>query len=182
MISTGSRQRTKPRTAALADALRFPIIGIGASAGGLEALEQFFSGVPIASGMAFVVVQHLDPNRHGMLPELLQRATPMVVKQAKNRMPVEADCVYVIPPNKDLSILHDTLYLLSPVTPRGLRLPIDAFLCSLADDRREQAIGIILSGMGSDGTRGLLAISEQGGLSLVRTRLRPSFCHATKCD
>jgi two-component system CheB/CheR fusion protein len=146
----------------------FAIVGIGASAGGLEALEQFLASVPVNSRLAFVVVQHLDPSRHGMLPELLQRATPMVVRQAGNRMKVQPDCVYVIPPNKDLSILHDTLYLLDPVAPRGLRLPIDSFLCSLADDRRESAIGVVLSGMGSDGSRGLRAIKERGGLSLVQ--------------
>ncbi len=146
----------------------FPIVGIGASAGGLEALEKFFAGVPLNSGMAFVVVQHLAPDRHGMLPEILQRATPMVVKQAGNRMKIAPDCVYVIPPNKDLSILHDKLYLLDPVATHGLRLPIDLFLRSLAADRGEHAIGVILSGMGSDGTLGLQAIKEQGGLLLVQ--------------
>lgn len=89
-----------------------------------------------------------------MLPELLQRATTMVVKQAGNRMKIKPDCVYVIPPNKDLSILHDTLYLLNPVAARGLRLPINSFLSSLAEDRRERAIGIILSGMGSEWNAG----------------------------
>ncbi len=146
----------------------FPIIGVGASAGGLEALEQFFAGVPPNSGMAFVVIQHLAPDRHGMLPELLQRATPMTVKPAGNRMKVMPDCVYVIPPGKDLSILHDKLYLLDPVAAHGLRLPIDSFLRTLAVDRREFAIGVILSGMGSDGTLGLQAIKEQGGLSLAQ--------------
>jgi len=134
----------------------------------LEALELFFANVPVNSGMAFVVVQHLDPNRHGMLPELLQRITPMVVKQAANRMKIEPDCIYVIPPNKDLAVLHDTLYLLDPVAPRGLRLPIDAFFSSLAKDRGERAIGIILSGMGADGTAGLRAIKEHGGLALAQ--------------
>lgn len=169
------REYAQPSSSAVTDGQRFPIIGIGASAGGLEALEQFLGGVPASSGMAFVVVQHLDPDRHGMLPELLQRTTPMVVKQAGNRMRVKPNCVYVIPPNKDLSILHDTLYLLNPVAARGLRLPIDAFLCSLAVDRRERAIGIILSGMGSDGTRGLLAISEHGGMSLVQDPATAKF-------
>lgn len=175
MPSNGKHERTLPPSSDTTDDLNFPIIGIGASAGGLEALEQFLGGVPVNSGMAFVVVQHLDPNRHGMLPELLQRATSMVVKQAGNRMKIKPDCVYVIPPNKDLSILHDTLYLLAPVAARGLRLPIDSFLCSLADDRRERAIGIILSGMGSDGTRGLQAISEHGGLSVVQEPATAKF-------
>ena len=175
MASTGKRERTLPPSSAVADDQRFPIIGIGASAGGLEALEQFLGGVPANSGMAYVVVQHLDPNRYGMLPELLQRATTMVVKQAGNRMKIKPDCVYVIPPNKDLSILHDTLYLLDPVAARGLRLPINSFLSSLAEDRRERAIGIILSGMGSDGTLGLLAISDHGGLSLVQDPATAKF-------
>ncbi len=153
----------------------WPIVGIGASAGGLEALEQFLAGVPANSGMAFVIVQHLDPNRHGMLPELLQRSTAMPVRQATNRMKVRPDHVYVIPPNKDLSLLHDTLFLLEPAAPHGLRLPIDFFLCSLAEDRREQAVGIILSGMGSDGTLGLDAIRKHGGLTLAQTPEQAKF-------
>ncbi|MDP1985375.1 MAG: chemotaxis protein CheB, partial [Sulfuritalea sp.] len=127
----------------------FPIVAIGASAGGLEALEQFLGHVPVNSGMAFVVIQHLDPDHKGMMPELLQRATEMPVMQAKNRMKVEPGCVYVIPPKWDLSILHDSLYLLEPVAARGLRLPIDSFFRSLADDRQEHAVCVILSGMGS---------------------------------
>jgi len=108
----------------------FPIVGIGASAGGLEAIEQFLRHLPQGSGMAFVVVQHLDPTHKGMLVELLQRATPMKVIQVKDRLRVEPDRVYVIPPNQDLSILHGVLHLLAPVAPRGLRLPIDFFLRS----------------------------------------------------
>jgi len=130
----------------------FPIVGIGASAGGLEAIEQFLRHLPQGSGMAFVVVQHLDPTHKGMLVELLQRATPMKVIQVKDRLRVEPDRVYVIPPNQDMSILHGVLHLLAPVAPRGLRLPIDFFLRSLADDQRDRSIGVILSGMGSDGT------------------------------
>ena len=149
--------------------MAFPIVGIGASAGGLEALEQLLAGVPADSGMAFVIIQHLDPKRPGMLPELLQRATTMAVKQAANRMRIKPDCVYVIPPDKDISILHGSLYLLEMTTRHGLHLPIDTFLTSLAEDRREQAIGVILSGMGSDGTAGLAAIRKRGGLALVQT-------------
>ncbi|MFM2005112.1 MAG: hypothetical protein RLZZ09_767, partial [Pseudomonadota bacterium] len=144
------------------------VVGIGASAGGLEALEHFLSHVPVASGLAFVVVQHLDPTHKGMLPELLQRVTPMKVRQAVNRMPIEPDAVYVIPPNKDLSLLHGKLHLLDPMAPRGLRLPIDFFLRSLAEDQQERAVGVILSGMGSDGTLGLQAIKEHAGLVLVQ--------------
>jgi len=145
-----------------------PIIGIGASAGGLDALEQFFSHVPDSMGVAFVVVQHLDPNHKGMMAELLQRTTAMTVLEAQNRMKIKPDCIYVNPPNKELSILHGTLYLLDPIVPRGLRLPIDTFFCGLAEDRSDQSIGILLSGMGSDGTLGLRAIKEKSGLVLVQ--------------
>ncbi len=155
--------------------LPFPIVAIGASAGGLEALELFLRHVPTRSGMAFVIIQHLDPNRTGLMPELLQRVTVMPVAQARNRMKVKPDCVYVIPPNSDLSILRDSLYLLEPVAARGLRLPIDFFFRALADDRRDQAIGIILSGMGSDGTLGMRAINEQGGLALVQEPTTAKF-------
>ncbi len=142
----------------------FPIIGIGASAGGLEALEQFFSHMPDNLGIAFVVIQHMAPKQKGMLPELLQRVTTITVVQAQNRMNIKPGCIYVNPPDKELSILHGTLYLLEPVA----RLPIDGFFRSLAEDRREQSIGILLSGMGSDGTLGLRAIKEKSGLVLVQ--------------
>ncbi len=147
----------------------FPIIGIGMSAGGLEALEQFLSPVPVASAAAFVVIQHLDPTHQGLLPELLRRVTPMPVTEAGNRMKVKPGCVYVIPSNKDLSILHGKLHLLDPVAQRGLHLPIDLFFRALACDQHARAIGVILSGMGSDGTLGLRAIKENAGLLVVQS-------------
>ncbi|MCJ8499831.1 chemotaxis protein CheB [Desulfatitalea alkaliphila] len=153
----------------------FPIVGIGASAGGLEALELFLRHVPDGSGMAFVIVQHLDPNHKGILVELLQRTTTMPVVQIKDRQQIAADCVYVIPPNKDLSILHGVLHLLEPAAPRGLRLPIDFFFRSLADDCGSRSIGVILSGMGSDGTLGLRAIKEKAGVVLVQTPASAKF-------
>ncbi len=153
----------------------FPIIGIGASAGGLEAIELFLRHVPKDSGMAFVIVQHLDPTRKGILPELLQHITPMVVVLVKDRTRVEPNCVYVIPPNKDMSILHGILHLLEPATPRGLRLPIDFFLRSLADDRKERSVGVILSGMGSDGTLGIKGIKEKGGIVFVQDPVSAKF-------
>ncbi len=146
----------------------FPIIGIGASAGGLEALESFLGVVPPGSGMACVIVQHLDPTYKGMLPELLQRATTMKVVQVTDRTKVRPDMVYVIPPKKDMSLLHGVLHLMEPRAPRGLRLPIDLFFSSLAHDLKEKSIGVILSGMGSDGTAGLQAIREAGGLTLAQ--------------
>lgn len=147
---------------------RFPIVGIGSSAGGLEALEQFLGHVPEKSGMAFVIVQHLDPTHKGIMPELLQRVTKMTVLQVQDNTVVVPDHVYVIPPNRDLSLLHGTLYLLEPAAPRGLRLPIDFFFRSLAEDQQDQSIGVILSGMGSDGTLGLLAIKEKAGMVFVQ--------------
>jgi chemotaxis methyl-accepting protein methylase len=153
----------------------FPVVGIGASAGGLEALEHFLSRVPKSSGMAFVIVQHLDPTRKGIMPELLQRTTTMKVIQVKDRTKVEPDRVYVIPPNKDMSILHGVLHLLEPASPRGLRLPIDFFLRSLAQDQQERSIGVILSGMGSDGTLGLRAIKENAGVVLVQDPATAKF-------
>jgi two-component system CheB/CheR fusion protein len=158
----------KPASPASPASARFPIVGIGASAGGLEALEQFLGHVPAGSGMAFVIVQHLDPTHKGIMPELLQRATRMKVIQVKDRTKVRPDSVYVIPPNKDMSILHGVLHLLEPAAPRGLRLPIDFFLRSLAQDQQEHSIGVILSGMGSDGTLGLRAIKEKAGVVLVQ--------------
>ncbi|GET34521.1 chemotaxis protein CheR [Prolixibacter bellariivorans] len=146
----------------------FPIVGIGASAGGLEALEQFFENMPENNGMAFVVIQHLDPDHVGIMPELLQRITPMKVLQATDDLKVKPNSVYVIPPNKSMSLLNDALHLFDPVETRGLRLPIDIFFRSLADDRNEKSIGIILSGMGSDGSQGLKAIKEKGGIVLVQ--------------
>lgn len=149
-------------------AAEFPIIGIGASAGGLEALELFLKHVPVSSGMGYVIVQHLDPTRKGMLPELLGRCTTMPVVQVKDLTTVLPDCVYVIPPNKDLSILHGVLHLLEPFTPRGLRLPVDYFFRALAEDQHEFSVGVILSGMGTDGTLGLRAIKEKAGLCVVQ--------------
>ena len=144
------------------------IVGIGASAGGLEALEDFFSHVPTASNIAFVVIQHLDPTHKDIMHELLQRTTSMKVTQAQNHIKVKPNCVYLIPPNKDLSILNGVLFLLEPVSSRGLRLPINFFFRSLANDQQERAVGVILSGMGSDGTLGLRAIKENAGRSLVQ--------------
>jgi len=141
----------------------FPVIGIGASAGGLEALEIFLKNVPQQCGVAFVIVQHLDPTHKGIMVELLQRVTDMEVLQVSDRTFIERNHVYVIPPKKDMSMLNGMLHLLDPVQPRGLRLPIDSFFRSMADDLCQHSVGVILSGMGSDGTLGLRTIQERGG-------------------
>ena len=165
----------RPETFAAPAGVAFPIVGSGASAGGLEALEQFLRGVPKASGMAFVIVQHLDPTHKGIMDELLQRATDMRVMEVRDETTIRPDCVYLIPPNKDMSILHGVLHLLKPVAARGLRLPIDFFLRSLAQDRQDHSIDVILSGMGSDGTLGLRAIKEKAGVVLVQEPATAKF-------
>jgi len=153
----------------------FPIIGIGASAGGLDALEEFFKNMPSDKGMAFIVIQHLDPSHPGIMPMLLQRITGMKVLEASDRLKVNPNSVYVIPPNKSMSLLNGRLHLFEPIETRGLRLPVDFFFRSLANDKEEQSIGIILSGMGSDGSLGLKAIKEKNGIVLVQDPASAKF-------
>ena len=153
----------------------FPVVGIGASAGGLEALELFLSHLQPDAGLAYVVVQHLDPTHQDMLVELLQRVTPIPVLQAADRLRIEPDHVYVIPPNCDLSMLHGLLHVLEPAGPRGLRLPIDSFFRALALDRGDLAIGVILSGMGADGTLGMRSIKDAAGMSFAQTPATAKF-------
>ncbi len=146
----------------------FPIIGIGASAGGLEAFELFFKTMPADRNMAFVLVPHLDPGHASMLSDILQRNTTMPVQEAQDQAKIEPNHVYIIPPNKDMAIFHGTINLSVPEQARGLRLPIDTFFRSLAEDQGERAICVILSGSGSDGTLGLRAIHGAGGVSFVQ--------------
>jgi two-component system, chemotaxis family, CheB/CheR fusion protein len=153
----------------------FPVIGIGMSAGGLEALERFLKGVPEQSGMAYVVVQHLDPTHSGMLVELLRRASPLSIEEVTDGVLVEPDHVYVIPPNKDLSLSRGKLYLFPQPGPPGVHLSIDFFFRSLADDLQERSVGVILSGMGSDGTLGLRAIKEKAGACFVQALSSAKF-------
>jgi two-component system, chemotaxis family, CheB/CheR fusion protein len=141
----------------------FPIVGLGASAGGLEALELFLKHVPDKSGLALVVVQHLEPTHKSLLTEILKRSTPMPVVQVNDDVLVEPDHVYVIAPGTDLSILRGVLHALPPAEPDKLRLPIDFFFRELAVDQGDRAVGVVLSGMGEDGSLGLRAIRENGG-------------------
>ncbi len=148
----------------------FPIVGIGASAGGLGAFEAFFSGMPaeVDPGMAFVLVQHLAPDHESILTDLIRRYTRMEVFEVEDGMVVQPNCAYIIPPGRDMAFLNGTLQLLEPSAPRGLRLPIDFFFRSLAQDQRERAIGIVLSGTGSDGTLGVRAIKGEGGMVMAQ--------------
>jgi len=152
------------------DAPGCPIVGIGASAGGLAAFEAFFSGMPADTdpGMAFVLVQHLAPDHKSILTELVKRYTRMKVFEVADGMAVKPNCAYIIPPNRDMALLNGTLQLLEPAAPRGHRLPIDFFFRSLAQDQRERAIGIVLSGTGSDGTQGVRAIKGEGGMAMAQ--------------
>ena len=146
----------------------FPIVGIGASAGGLKAFEQLFTNVPADSGVAFVLVPHLDPTHVSMLPDLLKKYTKMPVIQCEDGMKVQPNRVHVILPNTEMAIMHGTLLLQKLKEPRGLRHPIDTFFRSLAEDQRDRAIGIVLSGNGTDGTLGLKAIKAEFGMAMVQ--------------
>lgn len=146
----------------------FLIVGIGASAGGLEAFKEFLLATPDKPGMAFVLVQHLDPTHKSLLVELLGKHTKMKVSEVVDNMQVEPNNVYVIPPNKDMAILKGILYLMEPSDARGFRKPIDFFLRTLAQDQGERAVGIIMSGTGTEGTLSLKIIKGQGGLSIVQ--------------
>ncbi|MBK1732396.1 chemotaxis protein CheB [Thiococcus pfennigii] len=147
---------------------RFPIVGIGASAGGLAAFEAFFSGIAGETGMAYVLVQHLAPDHKSILSELVRRHARIPVHEVEDGMIVEPDCAYIIPPSLDMALLDGRLHLLQPSAPRGLRLPIDFFFRSLAQDQHERAICVVLSGSGSDGTLGARAIKGEGGLVLAQ--------------
>ncbi|MFO7540672.1 MAG: chemotaxis protein CheB [Chloroflexota bacterium] len=149
----------------------FPTVGIGASAGGLAAFEKFFAAMPSDSdpGMAFILVQHLSPDHKSLLAELVRRCTRMQVYEVEDGMRVQPNCAYIIPPNHDMAFLHGKLHLLEMGERRGARLPIDFFFRSLAKDQRERAICIVLSGTGSDGTLGLRAIKEAGGMVMAQT-------------
>jgi two-component system, chemotaxis family, CheB/CheR fusion protein len=151
-----------------------PVVGIGASAGGLEAVKSLLAALPANTGLAIVFVQHLDPNHPSMLAEILSRATAMRVHEAADGMPVEANHVYVIPPNAGLTIAHGALNL-SPRTVSGLHMPIDRFLRSLADDCGSRAIGVILSGTGSDGSAGIEAIKAAGGVTFAQDEATAKF-------
>jgi len=146
----------------------FFVTGIGASAGGLEALRDFFSALPSDTGMAFIVVQHLSPDYKSLMDELLSRHTSMPIKIVHDGMNINPDTVYLIPPKKNMTIFHRKLYLTSPGEQKGVNLPIDIFFRSLADDIGKKSIGIILSGTGSDGSLGIRSIKEMGGMVMVQ--------------
>jgi two-component system, chemotaxis family, CheB/CheR fusion protein len=172
-------QRTEPstnqKTHSPFDSSRFPVVGVGASAGGLEAFTQLLSHLPVDTGMAFVLLQHLDPKHESMSAEILSRATKMTVREVREGTPVEPNCVYVIPPGFSMEIFRGILNLLPRPEGRGQHLVIDTFLTSLAEDQKNLAIGIVLSGTGSDGTLGLMAIKADGGITFAQTPKSAKF-------
>jgi two-component system CheB/CheR fusion protein len=146
----------------------FPVVGIGASAGGLEAVRELFADLPPDTGMAFVFIQHLDPTHASSLPEILSRITQIPVVETSHDLRLKPDHIFVIPPNKDIQLSKETLHLSPRKRIGGLHLPIDTFLHSLAEGRKTAAIGVILSGTGSDGVLGLKAIKSKGGITFAQ--------------
>ena len=146
----------------------FPIVGIGASAGGLEAATQLLAHLPVDTGMGFVLLQHLDPKHESMSAEIFSRATRMKVTEVQDGTRVEPNCVYILPPNFSMGIHNGVLALVPRTEVRGLHLVIDFFLQSLAEDLKHRAVGVVLSGTGSDGTPGLMAIKAEGGITFAQ--------------
>jgi two-component system CheB/CheR fusion protein len=144
------------------------VVGIGASAGGLAAFKTFLANTPADTGMAFILVQHLDPHHKSLLVELLGAGAPIPVLEAADGVAIRKDCVFVIPPDATLTIKDGILKVVSPAPPRESRRPIDTFFSSLAEDCRDKAVGIVLSGVGSDGALGVRRIKEHGGLTLAQ--------------
>jgi two-component system, chemotaxis family, CheB/CheR fusion protein len=171
--TTNTAERTKPNEISAASVSivtnkTFPIVGVGASAGGLEAFKQLLAAVPNKSGIAFVLVQHLPPKHESMLTELLSKTAKLPVLDVTDGMAVVPDHIYVVPPNADLSIEQGSLYLHPLAEGRSRHMPIDSFFRSLAEDQQSRAAGVILSGTASDGTLGLQAIKAQGGITFAQ--------------
>ena len=177
----GAAKRTKGESASEAcvpsqyTEKEFPIVGIGASAGGLKALERFFDNMPPQENIAFVVVQHLDPKHESLMPGLMEKHTQMKVLTAKTGQKIEPNHLYIKPPGKDVVVKNRTLYLQEPSEGRGLQLTIDIFFRSLAKDLGELAICAILSGAGSDGTLGLKSIKGEGGMAMVQEEKQAEY-------
>ena len=166
-IGRASR-RSSPRRGSLLGHDSFPVVGLGASAGGLDAFRRLLAALPLGTGMPFILIQHLDPPHASMMVDLLAGRTPMKVQQAANRMSLERDQVYLVPPGTYLSIQGEVLRVSKPRERHGARLPYDFFLRSLAKELGHRAICVILSGTGGDGSLGLKAVQEKGGLVIAQ--------------
>ena len=157
-----------PGAGAPSDSRSFPIVGIGASAGGLEAFSKLLEHLPVSTGMAFVLVQHLDPKHESLLSQLLAKKTKIPVGEVRDGMRVEPDRIYIIPPNTNMAILHVVLHLMPRTETRGRHMSVDYFFRSLAEDQGSRAIGVVLSGADSDGALGLQAIKAEGGITFAQ--------------
>ena len=170
-----ARRQPNGRASPKPASVDFPVVALGASAGGLDAFKKFFDALPANSGMAFVLIQHLDPTHESLMVDLLTGHTPMKVLQAANGMRLERDRVYLIPPGAYLAIAGSTLRVSKPLERHGARMPFDFFLRSLAEECGERAICAILSGTGTDGSLGLKAVKEKGGLVIVQDPEEAAF-------
>src|SRR5215471_19027434 len=167
-VANKSKSSEPKTTGPAGNSQRFLIAAIGASAGGIEAFTELMKHLPLDTGIAFVVIQHLDPKHHSILTELLSRVTRMQVREVTNKMKVEPNHVYVIPPNASMS-LNDHTLALGPRSEFGqAHMPIDQFMRSLAEQEGNRAIGVILSGSGTDGTLGMAEIQAQGGVTFAQ--------------
>ena len=162
------REKAKKSAAVLKENRSFPIVGIGSSAGGLEALELLLSNVPSGTSMAFVIIQHLSPKHKSIMADILMKYTPMKILEIQDNQEIEPNCVYLNPPDKNVFIQNRTLFLTKPLQSHGVNLPIDCFFRSLSEDQGERAVCIILSGTATDGTLGLKAIKGEGGMAMVQ--------------
>jgi two-component system CheB/CheR fusion protein len=168
-------KKVKPQAVFQGGTRQFPIVGIGASAGGLEAIEGFFANTPPEVKIAFVIIQHLAPEHKSIMGSLLEKYTKLRVAEVRDGMKITPGCVYLNPPNRDVSIKGGRLYLSEPTQPRGVHLPIDYFFRSLAESQGDKAVCIILSGTGTDGTLGLKAIKGEGGMAMAQEETQAKY-------
>ncbi|MFH2130880.1 MAG: CheR family methyltransferase [bacterium] len=165
---TGKPRKKTTMKGTVAESIGFPIVGLGASAGGLEALELFFANMPSNSGMAFVIIQHLSPTHKSMMGSLLMKSTQMKVVGIENGVQIEPNHIYLNPPDRNVVVENGRLLLMMPSKTGGINLPIDCFFRSMAADLKEKAICLILSGTATDGTLGLKAVKGEGGIAMVQ--------------
>ncbi len=173
--------REEPEPAEIHDRAPCPVVGVGASAGGLEALQGLFASLPSNPNLAFVVVQHRATDRTSVMKSLIEKHTKLTVKDIQDGMKIEPDTIYLAPADKDVAVLHGVLFVVEPLPHSGAHLPIDSFLRTLALDEAERAVCIILSGTGSDGTLGLREIKAAGGMAMVQKEDQAKYdCHAAQ--
>ena len=153
----------------------FYVVGIGASAGGLDAIQTLFDSVPNNTGMAFIIIQHLSPDFKSLMPELLSKHTSMPIFTAEDKQTIKPNCIYLNQRSKNLLVKGSELYLLDKGPKHNLNLPIDIFFHTLGEEFKDKSVGVILSGTGSDGSRGIKTIKEEGGTVIVQDPITAQF-------